>query len=106
MDLVLIIIVLVAVVWSIAAFRSKKRRERLMKKYGDELIVENIMKKRIWQGMTEGQLLDSWGRPAEKDQRIYKTKSAETFKYNQTGRNRFRSRVVVEDGMVVGWSQK
>ena len=43
-----------------------------MKTYGDESIVENIMNKMIWQGMTESQLIDSWGRPVARDQKIYK----------------------------------
>jgi len=64
------------------------------------------MRRVIWQGMTQEQLIDSWGRPVARDQKIYKTKTAETFKYNQTGKNRFGSRVQVENGLVVGWSQK
>lgn len=64
------------------------------------------MKRLIWQGMTEEQLIDSWGKPVAKDHRIYKTKISETFKYNQIGKNRFGSRVRLERGIVVGWEQK
>lgn len=77
-----------------------------MEKYGDERVVENIMSKMIWQGMTEDQLIDSWGRPAAKDQKVFKTKITETYKYNRIGHNRFRSRVKVENGVVIGWEQK
>jgi hypothetical protein len=72
----------------------------------NDWIVDNIMKKIIWQGMSDEQLLDSWGAPAAKDQKIYRTKITETYKYNRTRRNRFGSRVKVENGIVVGWEQK
>ena len=64
------------------------------------------MNQLVWQGMSEDQLIDSWGAPVAGDQKIYKTKVSETFKYNQTSRNRFGSRVWVENGIVVGWEQK
>lgn len=77
-----------------------------MEKYNDAEIVESIMKKLIWQGMSEEQLIDSWGHPAAKDQKLYKTKITEIFKYNQTGKNRFSNRVRVENSIVVGWEKK
>jgi uncharacterized protein YecT (DUF1311 family) len=82
------------------------RREHLIAKYGDPGIADKIMQHLIWQGMSEEQLIDSWGNPADKAQRVYKTRVTETFKYNRTGRNRFGNRVVVENGVVVGWDQK
>lgn len=91
-----------------AAKRSsrRKRRASLLAKYQDEEIVDWIMGRRIWQGMTHDQLLDSWGRPADMTERVYKTKIAHTLKYNQTGKNRFSDRVTIENGIVVGWDQK
>ena len=85
---------------------SKRRRAYLLQKYTDEKIVDAIMKKLIWQGMSEEQLLDAWGAPSAKDNKQYKTKISTTYKYNKTGKNRFRSRVIVENGTVVGWSQR
>ena len=85
---------------------QKKRRALLLEKYGDEEIVNWIMGRRIWQGMTFDQLIDSWGKPADMTERVYKTKVAHTLKYNQTGKNRFSDRVIVENGIVVGWEQK
>ncbi len=64
------------------------------------------MNKTIWEGMSQAQLIDSWGLPAAKDQKVYKTKIAETFKYNQTGKRSFANRVTVENGIVVGWNSK
>lgn len=56
--------------------------------------------------MPEDQLIDSWGRPRARDRKVYRTKVRETFKYNQDDRNRFRSRVHVENGIVIGWEKK
>ena len=55
--------------------------------------------------MTSEQLLDSWGNPVDIDRDIYKTRIKETWKYNQTWRNRFKDRVYVNDGIVVGWKE-
>ncbi|MBZ9732019.1 hypothetical protein LB534_12860 [Mesorhizobium sp. CA18] len=85
---------------------QKKRRALLLAKYGDEEIADWIMIRRIWQGMTFEQLIDSWGKPADMTERVYKTKVAHTLKYNQTGKNRYSDRVIVENGIVVGWDQK
>ena len=86
--------------------QNRKRRADLLAKKGDQSIEDRIMNKKIWQGMSEMQLIDSWGIPVEKGQKLYKTKASEVFKYNQTGKNRFASRVRVENGIVVGWEQK
>jgi hypothetical protein len=61
---------------------------------------------KIWQGMTKEQLVDSWGRPEDVDQKVYKTKTKEIWKYGQMGKNRYRERVYAEDGVVVGWQQQ
>jgi hypothetical protein len=55
--------------------------------------------------MTEDQLLESWGGPADRDYEIRKSKTKETWKYGQIGRNRFTSRVFLENGAVIGWKQ-
>lgn len=106
MEYFLIIIALIGVAVTVKIYLDAKRRERLMAKYGDARIVEDIMNAKVWQGMSEEQLIDSWGPPAAKDHKIFKTKTSETFKYNMTGKNRFRERVKLENGFVVGWEQK
>lgn len=100
---VIVGIVVLAVVWK--AYAEQKRRKYLIAKYHDIQIVDMIMAKKIWQGMTSEQLIDSWGAPEAKDHRVFKTKVAETLKYGQTGKNRFTSRVMLEDGIVVGWKR-
>ncbi|MDR3500684.1 MAG: hypothetical protein P4L72_15830 [Parvibaculum sp.] len=106
MGYVLIIVAVIGFVVAIKIYLDTKRRERLMAKYGDVRVVDDIMNAKVWQGMSEEQLIESWGRPVAKDHKIFKTKVSETFKYNMTGKNRFGSRVKLENGIVVGWEQK
>ena len=103
----LIIVGFVVVLWFVLrAHKNKKRREALLAKYGDLKIVDMILGRMVWQGQTQEQLLDSLGRPLDIDQKVYKSKTKETWKYNQTGTNRFGLRVTVEDQLVVGWDKK
>jgi hypothetical protein len=83
----------------------RQRRESLISKYGTEQIADDIMAHRIWQGMTAEQLADSWGRPEDVDQKVYKQKTSETWKYGRIGKNRYRQRVFTENGVVVGWQE-
>ncbi len=106
MEIIVAIFLVIVAIGLIKSYLRKKRREALMVKYGDASIVEAIMNRQIWQGMSDEQLIDSWGAPVAKDHKVYKTKLSETYKYNQTGRNRFGSRVKVENGLVVGWEQR
>ncbi len=85
---------------------KEKRRQALMLKYGDAALVERIMGQKVWTGQTQGMLLDSWGQPEDVDIKVLKTKRKEIWKYGQTGRGRFRNRVTVENGFVVGFDIK
>lgn len=84
----------------------KRRRESLLAKYQDDLIVDRIMAKKIWEGQTDEQLRDSLGLPVDIDQRVMKSKVRETWKYHQQGKNRFGLRITLENDLVVGWDQK
>lgn len=84
----------------------RQRREYLLRKYGDAHTVEDIINGVIRQGMTSEMVVDSWGAPVDVDERVFKTKTAHTYKYHQTGRNQFASRVKLENGIVVGWKQR
>jgi hypothetical protein len=106
MELLLLALAVGAAYLAVRFYLRKQRYEYLMNKYGDEATVAAIMKRTIWEGMSEEQLIDSWGPPAAREQKVYKTKITETFKYNQQGKNRFASRVRVENGLVVGWQQR
>jgi outer membrane protein assembly factor BamE (lipoprotein component of BamABCDE complex) len=106
MSALIIIILVVAGGIALSIHATNERRKRLMAKYGDALVVEKIMKKMIWQGMTNDQLVDSLGRPADIDEKVYKTKTVLTYKYHPDGARSFRTRVKVENGDVVGWTQR
>jgi Tfp pilus assembly major pilin PilA len=80
--LVVIGIIIVALI-AANIYKNQKRREHLLSKYGDPAIVDKIIRKLIWQGMSKEQLVDSWGAPADIDDKVYKTKITQTFKYGK-----------------------
>jgi hypothetical protein len=84
----------------------KRRYERLMAKYGDASIVDRIMASEMWQGMSAEMLTDSWGRPVKVDREVYKTRTTEEWKYGQTGKNRYKNRIIVENDYVVGFKKR
>jgi len=67
------------------------------------IVAEGILAGKVWQGMSNEQLLESWGNPADIDREVRRTKTKETWKYNQTGKNRFANRVFLENDIVIGW---
>lgn len=101
--LVLLAALIVIGVVMLARHLQKVRFQNLMRKYNDPQVVTNIMLKKVWQGMSQQQLIDSRGAPEERDQAVYKTKTKETWKYGRVGKNRYRERIYVENGTVVGW---
>lgn len=106
MELIVIIGAVIVAAVLIQQYSQRKRRQFLMAKYKDASLVDLIMSKKIRQGMSTEQLVDSWGRPADVDEKVYKTKVKYTFKYNRTGKNRFKDRVYVENDLVIGWQDK
>jgi hypothetical protein len=108
-EIALTVVAVVAVIGVIIAFvawGNAQRRLRLLAKYGDEKAVEMIMTRQIWEGMTRDQLIDSWGKPVEIDEKVLKTKVTHVYKYNRSSKTSFRERVKLDDGVVVGWDQK
>ena len=110
MEHILFIFVLLVIFYMIKKccifIKNILREVLLFRKYHDWMIVKAIMSQKVWMGMTREQLLDSRGQPADIDSKVYKSKTAETFKYNQIGKNRFRNRVTIENDSVVGWEEK
>jgi hypothetical protein len=82
------------------------RRAELIAKYGDVVLVDRIMSRTIWQGQSEGQLIDAIGSPVDVDEKLYKTKKSQTWKYRQLSPKRFGLKVMLENGCVVGWDRK
>lgn len=103
--LIWIVIVVIAVVVG-ASYFEEQRRKTLLAKYGDRKIVNMIMNRTMWQGQTEEQLRDALGDPAAMDTSVLKTKTKDVWKYHREGQNRYALRVIVENGLVVGWKQK
>ncbi|EPQ8526777.1 DUF2845 domain-containing protein [Vibrio vulnificus] len=99
-------LVFVVVIIVINSYLDKKKRQRLMTKYGNPEVVDRLMKKTIWEGQTEEQLIDYLGKPLDVDQKVLKTKVKETWKYDKAGKNRYNLRIIVENGFVVGWDKK
>jgi hypothetical protein len=103
-----------AVAGAIAVYNNIRHREeeqrraaehqRLVAKYGAE-IADRILARVVWQGMTEEQLVESRGHPADKDYEVRRSITKETWKYGQTGKNRFSNRIFLENGIVTGWKQ-
>lgn len=110
MDALIFLAVLAAIVFGLVSWAKsaarKRRREALYAKYGDAEVVDKIMARMMWQGQSMEQLTDSLGSPADTDSRVMKTKHREVWKYHPAGKNRYRLRVTVENGVVVGWDQK
>jgi|ERR1700730_1484240 len=99
----IVLIVIGVAIWIVVKFvRYMLRRSALIEKYGRDIGLK-ILARKLWQGMSEEQLKDSWGRPVETEHMVYKTKTKETWKYNRTGKNRFEYRIYLEDSTVVGW---
>lgn len=87
------------------AERLRVRTEDLTQRFGADL-AEVIINGQIQQGMTSEHLLESWGAPADVDQKVFKTKIKETWKYGEIGKNRYRNRVFLENEIIVGWDTK
>ncbi len=103
--IILVVLVIGLVVW-FQISKVKKRREILLNKYQDPGLVEALMARRIWQGQTAEQVLDSLGEPHDVDQKLLKTKKKEVWKYNHQGANRYGLRITLDDDQVIGWDQK
>ncbi|WP_222846794.1 hypothetical protein [Chitinolyticbacter meiyuanensis] len=102
-------VAVVAVIGLIVFIKKQNRAQRiahLRAKYQDEEIVQNILAERFWIGQTDEQLIDSLGHPHDIDQKVLKTKKKETWKYQHQGANRYRLRIVLDNGVVSGWDQK
>lgn len=82
------------------------KRIWLTMKYKNETLVDDLLDERFWRGQTAEQLRDALGEPLDIDQTVLKTKVKEVWKYEQKGKNRYGLRIRLEDGIVVGWTQK
>lgn len=106
------IVLILAIVLGIAAvvwFKHVQRQKRiqlLLGKYGDQEIVDRIMRGGLWQGQTAQQLVDSLGSPLNIDRKIMATRKREIWKYAQTGRGRYALRITLDNDVVIEIDQK
>ncbi len=106
-----VIIVLVGMIAKYVVGRKREahwaqRRTQLFNKYRDEDVVEKIMSRMIWKDMTRDQLVDSWGRPAQENERRDNGKRKEVLHYRALPGRPFGQRVILENGKVKGWDTK
>jgi hypothetical protein len=95
-----IIVIITAIIFYFIRKRAK-RLAYLRAKYSDEAVVQRIMGRKLWQGQTTEQLLDSVGRPPSIDSNLLKTRKREVWKYHPSGKGRYRTRVTLDDDVVV-----
>lgn len=100
-----VVCIIVTALWSRHA-KQQRWLAYLRSKYLDETLVQRIANGYFWQGQTEEQLRDSLGSPTAVDHKLLKTMRREVWKYHESGRNRYRLRITVENGIVSTWDQK
>ncbi|MBK9262397.1 MAG: hypothetical protein IPM54_21665 [Polyangiaceae bacterium] len=84
---------------------ERERRDALIRRFGEKDAAK-IIRGELWLGATAEAVLETLGVPADSDEKVLKTKKKETWKYHSTGKNRYRLRVMLENGIVVGWEDK
>lgn len=104
---------LAAVVIAFIALKSQRRKKAteahaayLMEKHKKQEIVDRILNGEFWKGQTVEQLEDALGPAHAVDRQVLKTKTKETWKYDETKRGQFSTRIEIENGKVIGWSAK
>jgi len=82
------------------ARRADEVRDFLLAKYRDDRIVDRIVANEFWLGQTSEQLRDSLGSPSHVGNQ---TSTGETWKYGETGKNRYALHVNLRNGVVTDW---
>jgi hypothetical protein len=106
LDITVVILTVVACAVALKLFLYRRRKRYLTEKYGDPAVVAKLMQRMFWIGQTEGQLIDSLGRPVEIDRKAMKTRTREVWKYNRRTRTQFGLRITLDNGIVITWDQK
>jgi hypothetical protein len=113
--IVLLVSILFAIFWynKKVAAEAKARDEAARQTRADELAARfgaddarRIQGQELWQGATSAMVLEMFGAPIQIDEKILKTKTKTTYKYFQTGKNRFALKITLDNGVVVKWDDK
>lgn len=103
----LIVVFILAVAWKLISVQTteRKRRQRLQEliERFDEEIATRIVDGEVWQGQTKAMLIESKGLPMDVTETVSSRHLKQTFKYDEVGRGRFRTKIHLRDGIVVGW---
>jgi hypothetical protein len=83
----------------------RRRVDSLVQRFGADNAAR-IMRNEIWLGASADMIRESLGNPADKEQKVLKTKTKEVWKYYPTGTNRYKLRVTLENDIVSGWEDK
>lgn len=85
---------------------AQERRAALVSQYGLE-VVDCIDRHHFCRGMPSAALRMSLGSPADIDERVSKTKTVQTWKYQRTGKgSSYALRIMLENDRVTGWDDK
>jgi len=87
---------------STASKVAAAERERVLHTTSDPGVRRAISEKQVQRGMTEEQVIASWGQPTAITRQALKTKMKVTLRYGPT---RGGSSVYLENGIVTGWKQ-
>jgi len=99
--------------WKLREAEQKLRQEQealaawqdLVSRFGEENAAR-VMRRELWQGQTIDMLLETHGIPAHGEQTVKKSKVIYVAKYDQMAKDRYRLKVTLENGIVVGWESK
>jgi hypothetical protein len=69
-------------------------------------VVARTERRELWVGETADQLRDALGEPEGIEIKKLKTRSREIWKYGRTGRNRYSTRITLDNGTVVRWQRR
>lgn len=102
MDGYLALLITVAVV-VIIVLKERYREKKLLQKYGDMVIVKRILSRVVWIGESVEQLRESLGSPQTIKHEVTKTTNKQIWKYNRIGKNRYQTKITIENNEVVGF---
>jgi hypothetical protein len=85
--------------------REQERTQQLIARFGQPS-TDRMLRKEIWQGMTEEMLVIVVGRPEAMDETVMKTKTRRVLKYDSVGSDRYLRKFTTENGILVGWDEE
>jgi len=113
--IIFLVVAVISVIWHLSkesAEQSRKdeeerlRQEMIEQAYANSPYKLDILNGSIRQGMTANMVVAAWGPPAAIDRKVLKTKTKEVLKYGPGPGRSFANKVMIEDGIVVGWEQR